>query len=157
MSKADLKETAGNNPGVRQLPVTNSTPYVCAPIPPPPFPGLFKVLDPLGGFLFWATEDQARELLSKRQAVLLWRGSGRKKRVCGLQAIVELDVPPDKICTQKRFFGLPHKHETDTNPPRVWTQDKMGDSSSKSGDNSKARWCRKVCRAVVTSCIKRAA
>jgi hypothetical protein len=158
VSKADVKGTAGRQEGdgrsVNQLPVTESKPYVCEPVPPAPFPDLLPVLDPLGGFIFWADEHKARAMLREKQVVIL----RRKTKIRGLQVIVDPNVMSiDQICSQNRFFGLPHRRDTHDNPARVWAQDRMGDTAAKRGTmyslpNGRARWCRKVCMAVVTSC-----
>jgi hypothetical protein len=151
VSKADLKRS--------QLPVTDKKLYVCEPIPAAQFPDMLPVLDPLGGFLFWADEQLARALLKKDQ-VRIFR---TPTKIRALQAKGPLDeVPPNKVCSQNRYFGLPHHRETDTNPARVWTQDRMGSTSARPDrmmpvDDKRARWCRKVCIAVVNSCTKKAA
>jgi hypothetical protein len=132
---------------------------VCAPIPSGDFPDMLPVLDPLESFLFWADEQLARHLIKKGQ-VRIFR---TKHKIRALQALGALDdLPPSKVCSQNRYFGLPHKRETDTNPARVWTQDRMGSTSYRSDhlmpvDDKRAAWCRKVCRTVVNSCIKKAA
>lgn len=162
MSKADVKATVGrpkDDRSVSQLPVTESAPYVCEPVPDAPLPDLLPVLNPLGGFVMWADEHKARALLRERLVVIL----RRKTKIRGLQIIAMPDImPPDQLCSQKRFFGLPHRRETNDNPARVWMQDRMGDTSAKRGtmyciSNARARWCRKVCMAVISSCSSKKA
>lgn len=145
-SKADLKRG--------QLPVTESTPYVCAPIPAGDFPDVVPVLDPLGGFLFWADEELARRLIASRQVTFF---RTKKKKVRALMATGPLDEADSAPRSRRRQFGLPHCKETNTNPPRVWTQDRMGNTTARPDrlmptDDSIARWCRKVCITVLTSC-----
>jgi len=128
--------------------------YVCEPIPEALFPDLIPVLDMAGGFLFWADETQARKLVSAQQV----RICRTKKKIRALQAT----CAAAKIVTfesgrRAALFGLPHRRETEENPAHVWTQDKMGSSSMKHGDNKRAVWSRKACKAVVTSCLKEAA
>lgn len=153
MQKADLK--SNSTPGYRK-------PYVCAPIPDGAFPDQIPVVDSLGGFLFMADDDQARELV-KQQKVRVWRTS-KKHKLRALQAIISLEEL-QKIVSQRRFFGVPHRRETETNPPRVWTLDNMGRTDVNRDnlmpiDDKRARWCRKVCMEVVNSCrvnLKKAA
>jgi hypothetical protein len=146
VSKADLKGS--------QLPVTDPAPYVCEPIPAGHFPDVLPVLDKLGGFLFWADEDLARSLVRKHQV----RICRTKNKVRALQALQELTaIKDEKRCSMVKFFGIPNRRETEENPARVWTQDKMGHSSMRYGDDKRAVWSRKACREVVTSCLKQAA
>jgi hypothetical protein len=152
LSKGDLKRS--------QLPVTDTTPYVCQPIPAGEFPDMVPVLDVLGSFMFWADEQLARSFVAKHQ-VRIFR---TPRKIRALQALTTLDgVPANEICSQNRYFGLPNRRETDTNPARVWTQDRMGNTIPSRGpnlmpvDDSRARSCRRACFAVVTSCSKKAA
>jgi hypothetical protein len=169
LSKGDLKEPGAERRVVQQLPVTDSTPYVFAPIPEG-FSDLIPVLDPLGSFLFFADETLARQLVAKHQVRIVRpkkQNTAKKQQVRALQALGPLDdVPAGLICSQNRYFGIPNQRETDVNPPWVWTQDKMGDTSLHPGragrpgrlvDDRRARWSRKVCMAVVLDCAKRAA
>jgi hypothetical protein len=151
LSKGDLKSS--------QLPVTDTTPYVCEPIPDGDFPDMVPVLDVLGSFMFFADEQLARSFVVKHQ-VRIFRTA---RKIRALQALTTLeDLPASLICSQNRYFGLPNRRETDTNPARVWTQDRMGNTIPSRGsnlmpiDDSRARFCRKVCFAVVTSCAKSA-
>jgi len=136
-----------------QVPVTAATPqpYSFEPIPTVELPGAYPVLDILGSFLMWADEHQARKLLAERKVQILRRKKGKGK-IIGLMVIPDPDMPADQIVSQKKFFGLPHRRETEDNPANVWTQDKMG-STRKSIPNARARWCRKVCKQVVLDCL----
>lgn len=128
--------------------------YVCEPVPEGSYPDMVPVLDLAGGFLFWADETLARKLVSLHQVKIC----RTPKKVRALQAIVVTkDLADLKPCSRAALFGIPHKRETEDNPARVWTQDKMGRSSMRDGDDKRAIWSRNVCKAVVTSCLKKAA
>jgi hypothetical protein len=84
VSKGDLKEPGAERRVVQQLPVTDSTPYVFAPIPEG-FPDLIPVLDSLGSFLFFADETLARQLVAKHQVRIVRRKKKHETRA--LQAL----------------------------------------------------------------------
>jgi hypothetical protein len=149
VSKADLK--------LKSTPGHRSAPYVCLPIPPAEFPDLIPVIDRLGSFLFMADEPFARELLKKQQV----RICRTKKNIRALQLKAAPDAALAKLISQRRYFGVPHRRETETNPARVWTQDQMGHTNGEKDrlmpvDDRRAEWCRRVCMEVVRSCSKAA-
>lgn len=125
--------------------------YAFEPIPTVELPDRLPVLDQLGSFLMWVDEHTARKLIKERKAMILRQKRGRGK-IIGLMAIPDPDLPPDKHCSRKTYFGLPHRRETEDNPANVWTQDKMG-STHKGIPNGYARWARDVCKQVMTDCI----
>ena len=140
VSKADLKGS--------QLPVTVSAPYVCAQIPAGLFPDMLPVLDEMGGFMFWADETLARSLVAKHQVEIC----RTTNKIRALKATCRItDLADQKPSSHGALFGVPHKRETDENVYRVWTLERMGWANDK-----KAQWCRKVCKEVLTSCIKAA-
>ena len=105
------------------------------------------MLDILGSFLMWVSEHDARRLLSMRKVELVRRKKGKGK-IIGLMVILDPDMPANQIISRKKYFGLPHRRETEFNPPHVWTQDVMG-STTKGRANKHARFCRAVCKQVI--------
>jgi hypothetical protein len=129
-------------------------PYVLEPVPEGSYPDMVPVLDLAGGFIFWADETLARKLVGLHQVKIC----RTPKKIRALQAVVSTaDLTDSKPCSRAALFGIPHRRETDDNPARVWTQDKMGSSSMRDGDNKRAVWSRNVCKAVVTSCLTKKA
>lgn len=107
----------GEQPKTNRPPVTESTPEVCPERENLTFLRMLPVQDSGGELLFWATDDQARELLRNGEVEILW--GGKKPRA--------LRVVDEQAMTQ--FFGwgnesgrhYSHDHETDTNPHGCWT------------------------------------
>jgi len=158
LAKDDVKDC--------RLPVTAATPqlylappaaapfserYLFTPIPTVQLPERYPVLDILGSFIMWVSEHDARRLLRARKVELLRRKKGKGK-IIGLMAILDPDMPEDQIISRKKYFGQPHRRETEDNPPHVWAQDKMG-STTRGRANKHARFCRAACRAALELCL----
>jgi hypothetical protein len=82
-------------------------------------PKCYPVSDENGEFLRWVDADEAHELVAGRQAETLWH----KTRIWGLRMIAVDPLPERPVALRRRGFGDSHRHETDRNPPNVWTID----------------------------------
>jgi hypothetical protein len=107
-------------------------------------PEKIEVLDSSGRLIFWADEDQARELLKRGQATLVQR-KGKARYLLGSDQLTkygELTRGRGNAFTQTRYS---HNRETEENPERVWTLVRLPRST------------RRVFLAVVEQCAKRKA
>ena len=83
--------------------------------------GRIAVVDEFGEHLMWADDERARELVKAGEA----RPIRRKGSVRVLQAAAGWTKPGEADLagrgTALDHVRYSHRHETPTNPPRVWT------------------------------------
>ena len=81
-------------------------------------PYRIAVLGRAGEFLFWADEERARDLLKTGEVTLI-RSGGRVRVLHASSRLVH--AVPDGRGTGLDNTRYSHNHETQQNPPRVWT------------------------------------
>lgn len=81
-----------------------------------------------GVFLEWIDEDFARKLIKDGTVEILWT----KKRIRSLRvrgtpraALVSITKSKYDLAHRKRPVGQSHRNETNDNPPKVWTIDRI--------------------------------
>jgi hypothetical protein len=77
------------------------------------------VLDQAGTLLFFADDETCRELLRAGQCRLIRRG-GRDRALVATSATTRAELQRAGGGTGFNHTRYSHRHETTTNPPRVW-------------------------------------
>jgi hypothetical protein len=84
-------------------------------------PFRLSVQDASGKHLYWADEEEARQLIKERKVRIL----RTKKRIRGLRAVGSIVASQATL----RGKGYSHDHETNTNPKGVWTLVRIPEST----------------------------
>lgn len=97
----------------------------------------YQVFDEHDKFIRWADTQEAYDLVViKKQAENLWHGD----RIFAVRYLSKDPLPQRPVALRRRGFGDSHRHETEQNPPNVWTIDYL------------AGWGRLECLRVLEQC-----